>query len=293
MDVGSSGPLPLMALGGGWGEAESIQGTSAKWAVEQGARMFLPSDSGQAYRLTVTALPFTYPGAKAQTIEIVVNGLNLSEQRELSPGWATYSWDVPADLVREGLADVRLEFGRLSSPADVLPGDGMVGSTGLRAPTAIEVNSGGPEGFAYITIGDSEDGSLHQSGYNVAVVHPETGKVLALRGFDTSPSGSAPESAALSAFIEGVPEGHIVAVALQGEGNAHLSDSSITAFRSIGGQADPRELGGSHAIVGVKGAAPGSALEAAGPGNGWIRVAPDRRTLAVAVDVIQWEQIRE
>jgi hypothetical protein len=34
-------------------------------------------------------------------------------------------------------------------------------------------------------------------------------------------------------------------------------------------------------------------MEAAGPDNGWLRVAPDPRTLAVAVDTILWEQISE
>jgi hypothetical protein len=43
-------------------------------------------------------------------------------------------------------------------------------------------------------------------------------------------------------------------------------------------------------VVGVKGAAPGTALEVAGPDTGWLRVAPDRRTLAIALDTVVWEQ---
>jgi hypothetical protein len=290
VDLGSSDLLESMALGEGWAEAEEIQGTSARWATEQRARFFLPSSAEKAYRLTLTALPFTYPGAETQAMQVVVNGRHLPERLELAPGWGTYNWNVPADVLRQGLNDLRLEFDQLSSPAEVLPGDGTVGSTGVRTPTAIEVNSGGLDGYAYITLGDSEDGSLHQSGYNLAVVHPETGELLDRRGFDTSSSGSALESDSLSAFIAAVPDGQIIVVALQGEGNAHLSEDAVSAFRSIGGQADPRELGGSHAIIGVKGATPGSALEAIGAGGGWLRVAPDERTLSVAVDRIQWEQ---
>ena len=64
----------------------------------------------------------------------------------------------------------------------------------------------------------------------------------------------------------------------------------MAAFQAIGGQADLRGTDSwSHAIIGVKGAAPGTAMEAAGPDSGWLRVAPDRRTLAVAVDAIVWE----
>ncbi|MGD8738369.1 MAG: hypothetical protein PVJ85_16600, partial [Anaerolineae bacterium] len=60
---------------------------------------------------------------------------------------------------------------------------------------------------------------------------------------------------------------------------------------SIGGQADPRGSSGwSLALVGVKGAAPGAALEVTGPDTGWLRVAPDRRTLAIALDTVVWEQ---
>ena len=135
------------------------------------------------------------------------------------------------------------------------------------------------------------DGSIHRPGYNVAVIHPRTGKLLARRGFDTTPAGSEAEAAALVRFVEQVPAGQIVVVAMQGDGAAHLTEKAVNAFRKIGGQADPRgSAGGSHAIIGVKGAAPGTALEAAGPGSGWLRVAPDQRTLAVAVGTIVWEK---
>jgi hypothetical protein len=66
----------------------------------------------------------------------------------------------------------------------------------------------------------------------------------------------------------------------------------VAAFRAIGGQSNLRGKDGwSHIIVGVKGAAQGTALEVAGPGDQWLRVAPDRRTLGVAVDTLLWEQI--
>jgi len=284
VDVGAAEPLTAMALGEGWAGAEEIQGRSASWAVEQKARLFLPAVGGTAYRLTLTALPFDYPGAAAQEVTPILNGHRL-EPRTLTPGWGDYAWDVPAEVLRPGLNDLRLAFARLDAPAEVLPGNGVIGTTGVQAPVAVEVNSGGPEGFAYITIGEGEgavDGSLHGPGYNVAVVDTR-GKVRERRTFA--------DPADLADFIAGVEEGQIVIVALQGEAAAHLNDDALAALRSIGGQADPRrEQGSSHAIIGVKGAAPGTALEAAGPGNGWLRVAPDRRTLAVALDAVRWEQ---
>jgi hypothetical protein len=293
IDLGSEEPLTAMALGEGWAVAEEIQGVSANWAVAQGAQVFLPASGGIDYHLAVTVLPFDYPGAEVQEVMPRVNGHRLEGIR-LSLGWGTYTWEVPGQFLRQGLNEIRFEFGRLDAPADVLPGSGTIGGTGVQAPVAIEVNSGGPADFAFITVGSgdgAEDGSVHRPGYNVAVVHPRTGQLLDRQGFDTTPGGSESEAAALAGFIAGIPEGQIVAVALQGDGSAHLTSEAVDALQTLGGQADLRgSTGWSHAIIGVKGAAAGTALEVANLENGWLRVAPDRRTLSVAVDAIEWVQ---
>ena len=242
----------------------------------------------------MTSLPFEFPGASEQGVTLQVNGHEL-DWVAMSSGWGQYGWDVPADLVRAGLNDVRFGFDRLDAPADVLPGNGEIGTTGLQAPVAIEVNSGGPADFAFITIGsedEAQDGSVHSPGYNVAVIHPRSGKLLDQQGFDTTPSESEAEAAALADMIAAVPDGRIVVVALQGDGAAQLTEEAVEALAQIGGQVDPRgTTGWSHAIIGVKGADPGTALEVAGPDNGWLRAAPDRRTLAIAVDRILWERM--
>lgn len=288
VDFGSSQPIALSVLGEGWAEAEEIQGVTANWAVAQGAQLFLPADDGADYRLEVRLWPFDYPGAAQQTVTLRVNGHRL-ERIPLSPGWNTCAWRVPARFLHQGLNDLRFEFDHLATPAEVLPGNGAIGQTGVQAPVAIEVNSGGPADFAYISLGENQDGSVHRPGYNVAVIHPRSGRLLDRRGFDTTPTGSESEAAALADFLAGVPDGQIVVVAMQGDGAAHLTDAAVDALRSIGGQADLREGSSrSHAIVGVKGAAAGSALEATGPGNGWLRVAPDRRTLGIAIGRLVW-----
>jgi hypothetical protein len=285
--------LARMALAEGWAADEPIQGASAKWAVEQEAKLLLPSTAGADYRLTVRALPFDYPGAQAQTMALQVNGHRL-EPVTLAAGWGEATWQVPAGLLEQPINDLRFEFGRLDAPADVLPENGAIGATGVQAPVAIEANSGGPADFAYISIGEGEgsvDGSIHRPGYNVAVIDPKTGRLLGQQGFDTTPGGTPSEAGALADFIARIPKGRIVVVAMQGDGASGLTDAAVAALRAIGGQADPRGTSGwSHAIIGVKGAAPGTALEVAGPDNGWLRVAADRRTLAVAVDTLLWEQ---
>ena len=123
---------------------------------------------------------------------------------------------------------------------------------------------------------------------------PGRARCWTTRALTRPPAGIQSESLALASFLNGVPEGQIVAVALQGDGAAYLTSEAVAALHSIGGQADPRGSNGwSHAIIGVKGAAPGTAMEAAGPDSGWLRVAPDRRTLAIAVDTMRWEQMGE
>jgi hypothetical protein len=292
-DVGS-GELPTaMALGEGWAGDEEIQGATARWAVSQGARIFLPAEAGQDHRLELVALPFQYPGAAQQAIIPEVNGRRL-EARAMEPGWGTYTWEVPAELLQTALNEVRLSFETLASPADVLPGSTAIGTTGLRTPVAIEVNSGGPAGFAYITVGsgaESEDGSLHSPGYNLAVIDPRSGRLQDRQGFDTTPDGSEAQAAALAAFVRAIPEGQIVVAAMQGDGAALMTAEAVDALRAVGGQGDPRGSSGwSHALIGVKGAAPGTALEAWGPQNGWLRLEPDVRTLAIAVDRLLWER---
>jgi hypothetical protein len=302
VDLGTSGTEARQALGQGWSGDEEIQGATAQWAVAQGAQFFLPSgpsdpisNGGPAsHHLRARLLPFNYPDADAQIVTLYANGHRL-QTHELSPEWTEYTWQVPPEAMRQGLNDLRFEFGRLDAPAEVLPGSGAIGGTGVQAPAAIEVNSGGPAELAYITVegeSGSEDGSLHSPGYNLAVIDAATGRLLERQGFDTTPDGSQAQSAALAAFVEAIPQGRIVAVALQGDGAANLTAEAVAAFGALGAQADPRGSSGwSHAIIGVKGSPPGTALEAAGPENGWLRVAPDRRTLAVAVDGVAWEPL--
>ncbi len=296
VDFGVLEPLTAMAQGAGWSEAEQIQGASANWAVDQDAQVFLPAAGGADYRLTVTALPFDYPGAPEQGMVPQINGHRL-QRIAASSGWNRYAWEVPGSILREGLNELHFEFDRLDAPVDVLPGSGVIGATGVRVPTAIEVNSNGPSDLAFITVGagdDAVDGSAHRPGYNVAVVDSRSGELQDYQGFDTTPSGNPSESIAMASFLNDVPAGQIVAVALQGDGAVHLTSEAVAALHSIGGQADPRGSSGwSHAIIGVKGTAPGTAMEAAGPDSGWLRVAPDRRTLAIAVDTIRWEQMGE
>ena len=75
------------------------------------------------------------------------------------------------------------------------------------------------------------------------------------------------------------------------DGGRNRTAEAVAALGTIGAQADLRGTENrAHAIIGVKGAAPGTALELAPAGNAFLYVghAMDQRTLAVAVDSITW-----
>ena len=72
-----------------------------------------------------------------------------------------------------------------------------------------------------------------------------------------------------------------------------MGDKTVAALRSIGAQVDIRQTPNrSHVIIGVKGAAPGTAVEQANDGASFISVGhvTDERTLAAAVSEITIEK---
>jgi hypothetical protein len=114
-------------------------------------------------------------------------------------------------------------------------------------------------------------------------VDPKTGKVVARNAFDTA--GPARETGRLIKFFHTVKPGHIVAVALNRFGGRQLNDEAFRAFQSIGAVSDPREhsIYSSHVLIGVKGAAPGTAIEAIADREITRFVGVDRRDRAMTI----------
>jgi len=281
-----------MYRGEGWSWEEDIGGVSANWANAREARVFLPARLPGDYRLSLVAMPFTWEGSPRQRATVWVNGRALPERIVFQPGWGSYELRVPAGYVKLTLNTVTFEFDYAESPYDRLPGNFAIGSTGVNTPVDIKVNSvGGENGFAHIGVGrDSDtDISVERRGYNLVVLDERTGAVLDRRGFDTA--GSPAESRLLAEYIAGIPEGRIVVAAVRIDGGRHLTEQAVAALRTIGARADLRGTENrAHAIIGVKGAASGTALELAPVGNAFLYVGHtmDQRTLAVAVDGITW-----
>jgi hypothetical protein len=204
-----------------------------------------------------------YSPAGGQQLRIEANG-TLVAQLEMAVGWHDYAVTLPAEAVQEGLNEIWLHFGDLASASGASLSDRSIGQIGIHSPVNLVVQSAGQEvgDFGHIYV-DGLDVSPGERGYNVAVIHPETGVVEQVAAFDTHLDAAA--SANLAAFLDGVPAGRIVVVAAADEASRLLGEDAVTALRRIGAEDDLRDrFRWGHAIIGIQGAAPGTALEATG-----------------------------
>ncbi|MCB0165095.1 MAG: hypothetical protein KDI79_12765 [Anaerolineae bacterium] len=271
--------------GEGWAGNETVFGATANWAAANQAEIFFPVRGGGDRQLSLQIAPFVYPNAPAQQVEVRLND-HVLNTFPLQENWQAIEMVLPETQLVTGLNRLTLHFAHTAQPREVLPGSRAIGQTGLETPIDLEVNSGAD--FAFITAGFGDqavDASAHRRGINVAVLDPQSGAVLAMRGFDTA--ANAFEAAALADFIADIPAGQIVIFASQGlDALAYVSTDTLEALQSTGLAVDT--LAAPFSAIGVKGAAGGSALQAQGEGAAYLRLglSPDTRSLAAAIDTI-------
>ncbi|MGB9301906.1 MAG: interleukin-like EMT inducer domain-containing protein, partial [Anaerolineae bacterium] len=252
IDLGSDEARPH--LGEGWSES----GAEQVWAQRREAR-FLVSLSREHQHMTMRIFA---PGP-GQGLEVVLNGHSATSLR-LSEGWHEYEVLLPKRLLRDGLNELHFRFHRLFPVDGIREGGYEIGDTGVTCPVNILVKSAGEEvgDFGHIYV-DGRNVSPDERGYNVVVLDPVSGAVEGTGHFDTFASEE--ESTRLAEFITGIPDGRIVAVAVEDEASLHLTEEAVLALRTIGAREDLRDMfRWEHAIIGVKGAEPGQALEAMG-----------------------------
>ncbi len=252
IDLGSD--EARLHLGEGWSES----GSDYVWAQRSEARLLVDLP-GNSQRMVVRARA-AGPG---QEMDVLLNG-SLVTQLELAEGWQEYEVEISSTFLREGLNELRFRFSHLFPTEEIEDGEYAVGDTGVRSPANILVKSAGEEvgDFGHIYV-DGRNVSPDQRGYNVVVLDPMTGAVEGTGQFDTFASEE--ESARLAEFLAGVPQGRIVAVAVEDEASLHLTEAAVQALRTIGTEGDLRDMfRWGHAVIGVKGAEPGQALEATG-----------------------------
>ncbi|NLE75723.1 MAG: hypothetical protein GX605_03080 [Chloroflexi bacterium] len=250
-------PAERLYLGEGWSGLTAFDGASVAWAQRRETRLLVPW-SGRAQTLRMRL----YAPAAGQMVRLVWEGQPLGE-RALAPGWSEVAWSVPAGQPGRQVAEARLRWGQRWEPS-VLAAGQPIGQTGALSPVQLHVRSAGLEvgWFAHIWV-DGREVAPGGRGYNLAALEPASGAVWAASSFDTFADEG--ESQALAEFIAGVPQGYIVAAAVNDEASLHLTEEAVQALGTVGGQTDLRgRFRWSHAVIGVKGAAPGQALEAAG-----------------------------
>jgi hypothetical protein len=267
--------------GEGWADNEEIFAATANWAIAPEAVIFFPAREAGDRHLTLQMAPFSYPGMPPQQVSVRLNGQMVAKQMALAEGWQSLEAILPA---AQGLNRLTLHFAHTARPRQVLPAQRIIGATGVETPVDLELNSGAD--FAYITVGfgdDAVDASAHRRGVNVAVVAPQSGEVVAVKGFDTAANEF--EAAALAQFLAEIPPGQIVLVATQGpDATAFFDADTLAALEAVGLATDA--LTPPFSAMGVKGAPAGSALQAA-----YLRLGavPDTRPLAAAVAEVNIE----
>ncbi|MCB0169008.1 MAG: hypothetical protein KDJ97_00530 [Anaerolineae bacterium] len=271
--------------GEGWAGNETVFGATANWTTADRAEIFFPVRGDGDRRLSLQIAPFVYPNAPSQQVGIKLNDHVLATYT-LQENWQAVETVLPEAQLIDGLNRLTLHFAHTAQPREVLPANRAIGHTGVETPVDVEVNSGAD--FAFITAGfgdEAADASAHRRGINVAVIDPQSGDVLDMRGFDTA--ANAFEATALAEFIAGIPDGQIVIFASQGlDALAYVSADTLTALQSAGLAVGT--LATPFSAIGVKGAAGGTALQAQGEGAAYLRLGlvPDTRPLAAAVDTI-------
>jgi hypothetical protein len=156
-----------------------------------------------------------------------------------------------------------------------------IGTTGVWSPVDVEVISAGRDQGALVSVrvNGHEVVDLPRRGYNVVALDGEAGRVLWAENFDTFRTQA--ESRRMAERIGALPPGTIVIAAVKIDGGGQLTSDGVAALRSVGGQQDLRgTLWLSHALIGIKGAPPGSAIEAAGPQRITLRVGQERALAA-------------
>jgi hypothetical protein len=236
----------------GWG----VPAGGVAWAQRKATRLLVPLN-GESQRMTFRA----FAPEEDQRLRLEVNGQIVTEIN-LAPGWMEYELTLPVTAVHPGLNEIWLRFERLVPADTVRLSPRAVGMTAAESPVSLVVQSAGEEvgDFGHIYV-NGKDVSPNGRGYNVAVLHPQTGQVERVASFDTHLDERA--SAALAAFLAEVPPGRLVAVAAADEASQLLGQEAVDALRGIGATGDLRaKFRWAHAILGIQGALPGSALEA-------------------------------
>ncbi len=207
-------------------------------------------------------LRFTGEDAEVRRwVDLDFNGRPVQRVEHAGPGTVR----LPAPYNPGDRNELRFVHHYAISPAVTRQARYRIGRTSVHSPVDIQAASGGKYSgnVASIRVNGVERVSLPRRGYHVVALDPGDGRVVAAGQFDTFQRAA--ESRRMAALIEELPPGTIVVAAAKHDGAGQLTEEAVRALRSVGGREDTRgTLWLSHLVIGVRGAVPGEAWEAAG-----------------------------
>ncbi|MEM9458583.1 MAG: hypothetical protein AAGF11_30690 [Myxococcota bacterium] len=250
--------------GAGFGPATPVDGLSASW-VEREAVLLLPVRRATPLEAVLLLRP-ARPGA---AVRVELHGHVLMD-RILEEGWAWYRTSIPRDALRAGLNYAQITQ-RIPEPPPAMPR--AVGTTGQATTVAIEVTSD-PGRDAEVPLRVALDRTtieLVTRGVTAFAIAPRSATGLPgyhpLGTFETDHDVHA--AARLARAIERLPAGQIVVLGLARSALARWSSDADQAIALLGGNVrldplrkDPAHRSIGYVLIGARGAAQGTALEA-------------------------------
>jgi|GEM_PF-1808025 len=221
-------------------------------------------------------------------LNFYVNGEIIGEPKTLSSKFQQFKLAIPEQALKTPIVDIAFEAGAVQT-AGMEPY--KLRDTDRYSPVHLEVKSGGKDyGWTVQVEANGKRLDPKTRGYNVVVLGGDSGKYLSSAAFDTF---SSPEQSiklieyleSLSSFTEN-GEPPIVIIAVHTDG-FHNVDSELLsqAVEKLGGSGKLPGPFESYALIGVPGAAPGTAIEELGPRLVELSVGSEEITRAKLLEV--------
>jgi hypothetical protein len=221
--------------------------------------------------------PVGTPAGVEQWVSVRLNGTTVA--RAGLDTTTAVSATLTGPLLQAAPNVITFDYEYHRSAAGLGPAHWLAAAEGLVPVDASVRSAGQPYGDAASIRVGLDEFAPNRRGYNLVAVDP-SGTVRNLGAFDTS--GSPTASGQLATWVEALPAGTIVLGAVKDEASGSLNAEAVGALATLGVRGDLRgRYRESHAFIGVKGAPPGSALEALGPQTVEVRVGEPAAALGI------------
>lgn len=257
---------------GGFGEPSNFQGRPCRWV--EGTRatwvFALRKPGNFSGRVEVAA------AAAGTRVTMRVGGRIVANHVLASSAWTELPVEIPRVAVTAGINYVEIEQ---SAPA---PGPWPIGTTGVHLPWEFSADSAGYHAGNRASVTVVGDDPLEAPDRGVTAFRLDGRRPGAARLGSYDTFGDDGAAAALKRTIDGLQPGTIVAVVARDDASRRWNAQGDEALRALGGKETLMgRYRASYALIGVKGAAPGQAMETwspAGPAHIDVgRVAAERK----------------